>query len=218
LSTVATRLVARLLSTPARVGLKSTRRGWDLPVTRSGPARRPVRRPTKLPGSWASTCRPRRTRRRGGRARRGAGSSAGHSRRRPGDPPASVSIVIRSTFQAVAGRGGPGARRRPGRLRRRPAAREAGEEKRGRDRHPRPPAHAASSTTMRRTTGMYWGRYGDLSTADGCATDTWSSTTAPTGRANTCFVIDVLAGANNNFTSVPKNIHYHRTIQIHSTL
>ena len=50
---------------------------------------------------------------------------------------------------------------------------------------------------------MFWGRYGDLSTADGCATDTWSSTTAPTGRANTCFVIDVLAGANNNFTNVP---------------
>ena len=51
--------------------------------------------------------------------------------------------------------------------------------------------------------GMFWGRYGDLSTADGCATETWSSTTAPPGRANTCFVIDILAGANNNFTNVP---------------
>ena len=52
-------------------------------------------------------------------------------------------------------------------------------------------------------TGMYWGRYGDLSTADGCATTTWSSTTAPPGRANTCFVIDIALNSNNNFTNIP---------------
>ena len=60
-----------------------------------------------------------------------------------------------------------------------------------------------STVNSTAATGMFWGRYGDLSTADGCATDTWSSTTAPPGRANTCFVIDVVAGANNNFTNVP---------------
>ncbi|MBK8552279.1 MAG: hypothetical protein IPL53_14930 [Ignavibacteria bacterium] len=35
--------------------------------------------------------------------------------------------------------------------------------------------------------GMYWGRYGDLSSASGCETTSWSSSTAPPGRANTRF-------------------------------
>ena len=47
------------------------------------------------------------------------------------------------------------------------------------------------------------GRYQDISAGDGCTNETWTLTSAPTGRANTCFVIDILAGANNNFTNVP---------------
>jgi hypothetical protein len=46
--------------------------------------------------------------------------------------------------------------------------------------------------------GMFWGRYGDLSTADGCATTTWTSTTAPVGRANTRFQFSPGTGTGNN--------------------
>ncbi len=49
--------------------------------------------------------------------------------------------------------------------------------------------------------GMFWGRYADLTEpGDGCTATTWSSTTAPTGRANTRFVFNpgpTLAGNNN---------------------
>jgi gingipain R len=53
-------------------------------------------------------------------------------------------------------------------------------------------------------TGMYWGRYGDLSTGDGCATTSWSSTTSPTGRPNIRMVIDNITGLNNNTTVIPQ--------------
>lgn len=51
--------------------------------------------------------------------------------------------------------------------------------------------------------GMFWGRYGDLSTADGCATTTWTSTTAPVGRANTRLIFSGAVGTGNNGNTVP---------------
>ena len=52
--------------------------------------------------------------------------------------------------------------------------------------------------------GMFWGRYGDLSSASGCATSTWSSTTAPPGRANTRFQMVPVTGISNNENGIPK--------------
>ncbi|MBK8552275.1 MAG: M28 family peptidase [Ignavibacteria bacterium] len=48
--------------------------------------------------------------------------------------------------------------------------------------------------------GKYWGRYGDLSSASGCETTSWSSSTAPPGRANTRFTFSPATSitANNN--------------------
>jgi hypothetical protein len=62
-----------------------------------------------------------------------------------------------------------------------------------------------STVNSSSATGMYWGRYGDLSSGDGCATTTWSSTTAPTTRANTRFVVNpaVIVGIGNNNGIVP---------------
>jgi hypothetical protein len=61
-----------------------------------------------------------------------------------------------------------------------------------------------STVNSSSATGMYWGRYGDLSSGDGCATTTWSSSTAPPGRANTRFVVNPVLGTGNNGTEIPK--------------
>lgn len=53
-------------------------------------------------------------------------------------------------------------------------------------------------------TGTYYGRYGDLSTGDGCATTTWSSTTAPTGRPNMKMMFQVGTGIGGNENGIPK--------------
>jgi hypothetical protein len=39
--------------------------------------------------------------------------------------------------------------------------------------------------------GMFWGKYQDLETGDGCTNETWTSSILPPGRANTCFVISL---------------------------
>jgi len=49
---------------------------------------------------------------------------------------------------------------------------------------------------------MYYGRYGDLSSGDGCATTSWSSTTGPTGRPNISLTMTVSTGIENN-TGIP---------------
>jgi hypothetical protein len=61
-----------------------------------------------------------------------------------------------------------------------------------------------STVNSSAATGMYWGRYGDLASGDGCATTTWSSSTAPPGRANTRFVVNPVLGTGNNGTEIPK--------------
>jgi len=40
------------------------------------------------------------------------------------------------------------------------------------------------------TTGDYWGRYNDLSTASGCGYTAWTMTTGPVGKANTRFTMN----------------------------
>ena len=50
---------------------------------------------------------------------------------------------------------------------------------------------------------MYWGRYQDISSGDGCSNETWTLTTAPPGRANTCFVINTLTGTGNFGNKIP---------------
>ena len=39
--------------------------------------------------------------------------------------------------------------------------------------------------------GMFWGKYQDLSSGDGCTNETWTSTVLPPGRPNTCFIISL---------------------------
>jgi hypothetical protein len=51
--------------------------------------------------------------------------------------------------------------------------------------------------------GMYWGRYQDLSTGDGCTNETWTLSTAPPGRANTCFTIQTTTGISNYGNTLP---------------
>lgn len=51
--------------------------------------------------------------------------------------------------------------------------------------------------------GMFWGRYGDLSTGDGCV-DAFTSTTAPVGRANTRMVFVPLTGVNDPISEIPQ--------------
>lgn len=53
------------------------------------------------------------------------------------------------------------------------------------------------------TPNMYWGRYGDLSTADGCQTTSWTSTTAPPGRPNISLVFNAGTHAGNTNTQTP---------------
>ncbi len=53
--------------------------------------------------------------------------------------------------------------------------------------------------------GMFWGRYSDLSSGDGCATTTWSQTTAPPGRANTRLSLSPITGIVGNENGVPKS-------------
>jgi hypothetical protein len=52
--------------------------------------------------------------------------------------------------------------------------------------------------------GAFWGRYGDLSTGDGCLTTSWTQTTAPPGRANTRMVFIPVTGITGNENGIPK--------------
>jgi hypothetical protein len=54
------------------------------------------------------------------------------------------------------------------------------------------PVYASSAA------GMYYGRYGDLSSGDGCATTSWSSTTGPTGRPNLSITMTPGTGIGGN--------------------
>jgi hypothetical protein len=60
-----------------------------------------------------------------------------------------------------------------------------------------------STVNSTAATGMYWGRYQDISSGDGCSNETWTLTTAPPGRANTCFVINTLTGTGNFGNAIP---------------
>lgn len=53
--------------------------------------------------------------------------------------------------------------------------------------------------------GMYWGRYADLSGTSGCETTSWSSSTAPPGRANTRFTLSPVTGIAGNINNVPES-------------
>jgi hypothetical protein len=57
-----------------------------------------------------------------------------------------------------------------------------------------------NSTTL---TNMVYGRYGDLSTADGCATTSWSSTTSPAGRPNLGLNMQSVTGIGNSGNDIP---------------
>ncbi len=51
---------------------------------------------------------------------------------------------------------------------------------------------------------MFWGRYGDLSSASGCGYTAWTLTTAPPGRANTRFVMNPgTVGVENKLSNLP---------------
>ena len=51
--------------------------------------------------------------------------------------------------------------------------------------------------------GMFWGRYGDLSTTSGCATTSWTSSTAPPGRANTRLIFSPFTSVAGNSNGLP---------------
>ncbi|MEZ4821420.1 MAG: T9SS type A sorting domain-containing protein [Ignavibacteria bacterium] len=51
--------------------------------------------------------------------------------------------------------------------------------------------------------GMYWGRYGDLSSASGCETNSWTSSTSPPGRANTRLTFSPLTSISGNNNILP---------------
>ena len=53
--------------------------------------------------------------------------------------------------------------------------------------------------------GDYWGRYNDLYTASGCGYTSWTSTTGPTGRANTKFVLNPILNIKNLDEGIPDN-------------
>ncbi len=53
--------------------------------------------------------------------------------------------------------------------------------------------------------GMYWGRYADLSSSSGCETTSWSSSTAPPGRANTRFTLSPVTGVAGNINNLPES-------------
>jgi hypothetical protein len=52
--------------------------------------------------------------------------------------------------------------------------------------------------------GMFWGRFGDLSSSSGCATTSFPQSTAPPGRANTRFQMVPVTGINNVENGIPK--------------
>jgi hypothetical protein len=52
-------------------------------------------------------------------------------------------------------------------------------------------------------TNMVYGRYGDLSTADGCATTSWSNTTGPSGRPNLGLHMQSITGIGNSGNNIP---------------
>ncbi|HPS65090.1 MAG TPA: C25 family cysteine peptidase, partial [Ignavibacteria bacterium] len=56
------------------------------------------------------------------------------------------------------------------------------------------------------TTGDFYGRYNDLSTASGCGYTGWSSTTNPPGKANTRFVLNpgTVSGISQQGTVIPE--------------
>jgi hypothetical protein len=53
------------------------------------------------------------------------------------------------------------------------------------------------------TTGDFWGRYNDLSTASGCGYTAWTMTTGPVGKANTTIVMNPPLGIENISTGIP---------------
>lgn len=62
-------------------------------------------------------------------------------------------------------------------------------------------------TTVNSTSaaGMFWGRYGDLNTGSGCATTSWTSSTAPPGRANTRLTFSPFTSVAGNINNLPKS-------------
>ncbi len=54
------------------------------------------------------------------------------------------------------------------------------------------------------TSGDYFGRYGDLSTASGCGYTAWTSTTSPPGKANIKLFIDGAVNINPESGMMPK--------------
>ena len=61
-------------------------------------------------------------------------------------------------------------------------------------------------TTVNSTpaSGMYWGRYDDLTSGSGCATTSWSNSTAPPGRANTRLSFSPVTSIAGNNIGIPK--------------
>jgi len=55
------------------------------------------------------------------------------------------------------------------------------------------------------TTGDYWGRYNDLSTASGCGYTAWTMTTGPVGKANTRFTMNPGTAVTPIGTTVPQS-------------
>jgi len=53
------------------------------------------------------------------------------------------------------------------------------------------------------TTGDFYGRYQDLSTASGCGYTSWSNSTAPPGKANTKFIMSPITSVSTTGTIIP---------------
>lgn len=70
-------------------------------------------------------------------------------------------------------------------------------------------------STVRSTSasGKYWGRYGDLVSSSGCATTSWTTSTAPPGRANTRLTFRPDAYININLTVIPEG-KYDSTLNV----
>ncbi|HEY5535566.1 MAG TPA: M20/M25/M40 family metallo-hydrolase [Ignavibacteria bacterium] len=62
-----------------------------------------------------------------------------------------------------------------------------------------------STVNSTAVTGMFWGRYDDLSSGDGCATTSWTQPTPPPGRANTRLSLSPVTGIVGNENGIPKS-------------
>ena len=62
-----------------------------------------------------------------------------------------------------------------------------------------------STVNSTAATGMFWGRYSDLSSGDGCSTTSWAQSTPPPGRANTRLSLSPITGIVGNENGVPKS-------------